>query len=319
MKNRQKIYGVFLIILLVLLLGGCGASKNKNHYTSDSASESQGSKAVEPEANYDQGFDNAGEVDAVEEEEADGSDEALTQPKIIQRAYMDIETVTFDEAINEINQQINAVGGYIERSEISGRRISRSGQIENRFANYTLRIPERNFSAFLDDMGNLGSVVRRSGDTENITAKYFDTESRITTLKIEEERLLEILKKSDKIEDIIELEKRLSEIRYNIESLTTTLRKWDNLVDYCTLELNLDEVQEPKEISYKPITFLDRVQGAFTSSIHALVQFIQDTVLAIIMLLPFILIFGIIGFIVYKIVRRITRKKKEKSSTESDE
>ena len=87
-------------------------------------------------------------------------------------------------------------------------------------------------------------MTESSRSTENVSAAYYDTESRKTALETKRERLLALLEKAENMEDIIALESALSDVQYEIESLSGTLRDYDRLISFSTVEIYLSEVLE---------------------------------------------------------------------------
>ncbi len=304
---KGKVMVLVFILLITISIAGCGSSNKEM----DTAAQSDKSMPLEAEVNG--GFNN----DSVEAKYSENSDDSgltdtdvMAKRKIIQSAYIDLETKTFDATVDEIVQRTSIVGGYIESSNITGRRINYSGNSEERRASFRLRIPERDFEQFILDFGNIGNVISDRRDGQDITDRYFDTEARLKTLKIQEERLLEILKKADKVEDIIELERALADIRYNIENLTETLKKWDNLVSYATLEVNVYEVYEIKKAKQKPITFGQKIGNQFNESVDALIDVCKGLVIVFVALVPFLIIIIPVGLVIIYILRKNKNNKK---------
>ena len=58
---------------------------------------------------------------------------------------------------------------------------------------------------------------------------------------IQEERILEIMKKADQVEDILNIERELNRIRTEINQRKNILKNWDQLVDYSSIEVSLRE------------------------------------------------------------------------------
>ena len=66
----------------------------------------------------------------------------------------------------------------------------------------------------------------QSDTAENISERYYDTQSRLETAQIKLERLQELLKKAESMEDIITIESAISETEYEIEDLSGTMRHY---------------------------------------------------------------------------------------------
>ncbi|KYH34881.1 hypothetical protein CLTEP_12030 [Clostridium tepidiprofundi DSM 19306] len=303
MKNLYRKYVIVLLLAFAVsfIFIGCGAEKKnlKDSATitesarDENKSDSKGSMALN-DNNYGQHIkDNS---------------------KIIVYKTIELETLKFDEVKNKILQRTKAYGGYVQSSNIEGIGIRQKHDNANRYANLVLRIPKNNLRNFENDINNLDcSIVDISTRTEDVTMQYFDTEAHLKSLKIEEERLLNLLKKTGELKDIIQVERELQNVRYEIEKLTGSLRKLDNLVEYTTFTVHIREVHEIKE---NPVTMGERIISAFKTSVKYLVKFFKEILIIIFAIIPFAIVFGIIGFIVYKTIIKL---KKNSGHNEIDD
>jgi hypothetical protein len=209
------------------------------------------------------------------------------------------------------------MGGYVESSSVQGTRLFDRGQPSRRTANFQIRIPEEQFEAFMSAVGELGVVTIEQITGQDITGQYFDTETRVRTLKVQEERLLALLARADKLTDIIEIERELSRIRFDIESLTGTLKSWDHMVNFSRVSIDVYEVEELKEIEPKPETWFDRISKAFRDSLKNLVSIFENLVIFLVAAIPYLLVLAVIGWGVWKALRKkVIPKKIEGGNTD---
>lgn len=305
----------------VLIISGCSTQKSST--SMDSAAPS--APADVPEYNAKEEMDSVSvgssnsftgvgnaeygdEVTAEAEQSVENTNEqSQSGRKIIRSANVELETKEFDKIVNIITEKTNFLGGYIESSSITGGRPVNKEDFRNRVASFKLRIPEKSFEQLLLDFNDIGNVIRIERGGADITSEYFDAEARLKSLLIQEERLLEILKKADTVADIIELERELSSVRYQVESYTGTLRKWDNLVSFSTIDVIVYEVREIKEP--EPVTLGDRIIDGFKKSIKGIVNLGKELLVAIAVLLPVLFILLIIGLIVFYVGKKILRRR----------
>ena len=215
-----------------------------------------------------------------------------------------METLSFDETVQSILTKTNSIGAYIQSSNVSGRRIGANPNEERRSGQFILRIPKDKFDSFILDVGNLGSITNQQISSDDVTSDYFDTQAHLKSLSIQEERLLELLKKTGELKDIIVLEKELTDVRYEIEGLTGNLKKWDNLIDFCTLSLEISEVYKIKE---NPISFGAKIVNGFTDSMKSLIDFGKEFVVVISISIPYLVILCIILLIARYVYKRIKK------------
>jgi len=233
--------------------------------------------------------------------------------KIIKSAYMAVETTEFERTTDTITGKVSAIGGFIESSSVRGSRVS-----DIRSANYQLRIPKEHFESFLDSVREIGFVSVEQIFGEDITGQYFDTEARLRTLEVQEERLLTLLARADKLTDIIEIERELSRIRFEIESLTGTLQGWDQLIQFSRVSVDVYEVKELTQIIPEPENWLDRVVQAFRDSLLNLVAFLGNLSVFIVASIPYIAVLALISWLVWKALRNKLFASKIKGGKESE-
>src|SRR5262249_22497498 len=71
---------------------------------------------------------------------------------------------------------------------------------------------------------------------------YFDTEARLKNARVMEQRLIDMLKKkSEDINDLLQVEKELGRIREDIEKMQGELKFWDSQVQFATVTISLAE------------------------------------------------------------------------------
>jgi hypothetical protein len=231
------------------------------------------------------------------------------EAKVIKTGYLGIETLEFEETTDEITRQVQMQGGFIASSNIEGvSRQDKSGR-RMRKANFQVRIPSKKFEQFLTDIGQLGNIIRDEKWGEDISGKYYDTEARLKSLTIQEDRLLAILMEAEELKYILELERELASVRYEIENLTGTLRKWDNLVAYSTVNIDVYEVKEIEVEEPEPITIWEKIANGFSKSIKSVSAILEFMAVFLISALPFLVLFGAIGFIVMLIVKRVIKPR----------
>lgn len=250
---------------------------------------------------------------SVEESGSSTANTALADRKIIRTMRITAETKAFDAATAAIEQLCTSLGGYIESSSRSGGSIRYSSSVVARSASYTLRIPAEQLDAFRAGMTGDINVVDESSKISDITDQYFDVDTRIATLKVEEERLLAMLEKATELEYLITLEQRLSEVRYEIESYTGTLRRYDSQVAYSTVHLSLDEVVEYTEVIEAPQTFGQQISIAFHESWADFADGCKDFAIWFVYAIPTLVVIAVVGTVLIGalvlLARRSSRRR----------
>ena len=260
---------MWLAALLALSLTACGGGASGG---GDAAASSSAAGGESLSFSTQESQDSAPGEPGAEAEEA--SPQAGQNAKLIRRAELEIQTEAFDAAAASLEALVAEAGGYFQSAQVEGGSLR--DQNAARYGNYVIRLPEENFSAFLDQSGTLGYVVRRSESSENVSQAYYDTETRLAAQRTKQERLLALLAQADTMESIIELENALSETEYEIQSLTTDLEHYDDLIDYATVDLYLAEVLSLSQTPGETAGLGERMAAGLSASAAGLVQGVQD-------------------------------------------
>lgn len=230
-------------LLLALMLGGC--SSGSETASADGAGMDAG--GISDNAFPGAPGESMGEV-ATEDAPASlsgGEIAAQSQRKIIRNADFSLETLNYDQTVKDIEAMVQRCGGYVESSSTSGRSaIKVDGDDPSRWADYTVRIPADQLDSFGDQLAQYGSITSSHYSTQEVTDTYYDTEARLESLQLQEERLLDILSKAESLEEVITLESTLADVRYQIESLQGSLRRLDSLIALSTVNISVREVRQ---------------------------------------------------------------------------
>lgn len=259
-----------LFLALLLSLSACGSSSGGSD-----------SSATAGNVSADNGWAEAA-MDAADT--AGGADFSAVRrnAKLILNADLSLETQDFEKSAADIEKMTAEAGGYIESSGTYGDTGSRS-------ANYTLRVPQEKFEQFYAQLGENMHVVSRSRSSEDVTEQYTDIETRLATLQTKHERLLSLLEKADKMEDIIALENALADCEYEIDSLTGSKRRYDDLVGFSTFYINLREVQTLTATA-DGTGFGAQLSQAAKTGARGLADVVRGTILGVVMFWPAVIL-----------------------------
>lgn len=239
---------------------------------------------------------------------AAAAQKALSNQKIIERLNYRMETLEFDKSIQTMQTLTDQLGGYIQESGVDGDGALQKN--DSRTAHYVLRIPQEKLKVWKEKSGTIGSVLNVSSTSENITESYYDTEAHLNALRTQRDRLLELMKKADKMADIVELEKALADVTYQIEQLTGTLRQYDSLVNFSTVTVDLYEVSKATIIDKTPVTLGEKIAYQFRQSLRWMGDAGEGALVMVIGGLPILLLIAVVGAIVWLVARRKRRRAK---------
>ena len=233
--------------------------------------------------------------------------------KLIRNVRLSVETDEFDTFLEQLNDQVSQMGGYVEQSDISGNSMQQN-RANPRYASLTIRIPVDQLDKFVQVIETRGNVTNRSENTQDVTLQYSDLESRKKSLTVEQDRLWALLEKADTLESVIALEERLSEIRYQLESMESQLRLYDNQVEYSTVSLALQEIVQDSEFTpTEPESFEQRIRKGLSRNLERLGEGGENFLISVITLSPFWLPLLAAAAIIFFIIRKGVSSKKKGS------
>ena len=262
----KKLFALLLALMLVLSLVSCGGSAN------DAAADKAAPEAMDGGYAYTE--DESGysmELPFADGAASDAGPTAAMQEKMVYIADLSAETMEYDKAVSDVKAAVTAAGGYIEScSEYTGGYYDAGVYVRegNRSVSFALRIPSEKFNDFLAGMETALNVTHRNIYSENVTMQYVDLEARIKNLKAQEQRLQELLKSAENMEQLLSIEDHLTSTRTQIEQAEGEMRVLENRVSYCTVNLSVNETQ-----SYSPSAqsgFGQRLARGFKGSFEKL-------------------------------------------------
>ncbi len=322
--TRRNLALLFAFVLVLTILAGCAAKSADEPASAEYAAAEEPAyeaeaepmePAAEESAEYALARSGEGSDLTAETSEAPANGKPSLADKIIYSGYMYIETTKFDEAVAAVDAKVKEFGGFIESSNINGRteyRPDGTTSLVDRNASYVVRVPSAKFDAFVKQSGSLGNVLSSNTSAENITSQFTDAEARKDSLKVQEERLLAMMEKTDNIKSLIELEERLTEVRYEYEAIERKLINWQNQVDYSSINLNLQEVAIYTPVVPVQRTFGEKLGSALSDGWNGFVRFIQAILIGLAGALPALILLALLALILVLILRSAKRKSKAK-------
>lgn len=341
LSKSKRVFALMCAALVVLLLAGCGAAPNDTAAQSTAAyntGEQNTVPALEPMVTEDtetledvevayapppqapatggagnaegEANEGSGENETAPSTEGTGTQTNMETPqngrKVILNADIYMETLEYEETMASLRRSISAAGGFTASA------TEQAPGSSNRSATITARIPSQNYTSFMESASTAGNITYRNEYSQDITAQYMDVEARITALRTQETRLLELMAQADSMEDILTIQNQLTDVQYQIEYYTSTQRTYDDLVAYSTITITVDEVREwtPEE----PDTFGSRVLEALRNAWHGTVDFFKGLLITLIYLLPVLIIGGAILAFVLFLTRKKRRERREQKA-----
>lgn len=215
------------------------------------------------------------------------------EQKIIKNADIRFEARDLEETAAGILAAVKKHKGQVQHDS-----ESKDSYSMNR--NITVRVPAQSFESFIADISKgVPYFDRKEISSQDVTEEYIDLEARLKAKKVLEARYLELLKKANKVSEMLEIEKQLSVIREEIEAHEGRLRYMQNRVALSTVSIEFYKKTEFE--GGATVSYGSKMGNALKSGFNALSTFF----LGLLYIWPFILIF-VIAFI---IIRKKLRKR----------
>ncbi len=329
MKKSNLLKSMLGLMMATVLFTGCGTSNDMMMQETMNAGSSTGSysnsvstESVAEFEMYDQSAAMPGMNASASTTTAQVQD-PLADRKLIKTVDMSVETKEFDKLLGTLESRVTELGGYIESLETFNGSIYYSHR-NSRDANMTIRIPKDKLDVFLDEVGSISNVLRRSENVQDVTLTYVDLESHKKVLEAERDRLIELIDQAEYLEDILTIEKRLTEVRYQLESMEAQLRTYDNKIDYSTIDLYIEEVLELTPVEEETIG--QRISGGFVESLDDIGTGFLEFVIWFIVSIPYFIVWAIVIVVIIFIIKGLKKvlklgkkNKKNKQTGEQDE
>ena len=167
---------------------------------------------------------------------------ATANRKLIRNATVQLEIVSFDDAVQKITAFASEEHGYVATtSSLKQANGKLRGEV-------VVKVLPENLDRFLQKIRGLGELKNQTLGSEDVTKAYFDTDARLKNARVMEQRLIDMLKtKTGKVSDLLQVEKELGRVREDIEKMQGDLKYWDSQVQFATVTISLAEkdMEEP--------------------------------------------------------------------------
>ena len=232
------------------------------------------------------GLQSDGEVNDTMSRTTEDQAEGQIQPVVLRSAERAIESENYDSDVQWLNDLVIEYGAYFEeRSETAAAGEGSTGRVSTA----VVRVPSERLDDFLMELDQLGTTSRRSEAAEDVTGRYMDTQSRLDALKLQKEKLTEMLAESANVEELIAIDDKMTEVIAAMESLEGDLRRWESEQSYSKVTMMLCELIEQKAEATASVGV--RMKQGFDESLVWLKEFGQDALVTLATYGPRLVIF----------------------------
>lgn len=168
------------------------------------------------------------------------------------------------------------------------------------FRRITVRVPSKNFDLFLSDISKgVTYFDNKEISSQDVTEEYIDIDARLKAKKILEARYLELLKKANKVSEMLEIEAQLSAIREEIEAKEGQLRYMQSQISMSTITIEFYKTVANE--GGATISYGSKIWNAIASGFNSISSFF----IGLLSIWPFLII---LAAAVYYIRKRFKKK-----------
>lgn len=215
------------------------------------------------------------------------------EPKLIKTGTLEFETSNLETTYQLVRQAAQANEAFLSNE-------SSSNQYDRIVQHLTIRVPSRNFDKLIKAVSEgVKRFDTKTIEATDVTEEFVDAEARLKTKKQLEQRYQELLKRANKVSEILEIEEQIGELRAEIEAVEGRLRYLNNRVDYSTLDVQF----------YKKMPSLIRNDRNFGSAFLQGWDNFVSLLFGLVANWSTILILLITGYFVQRYIRRKLKNK----------
>jgi len=208
--------------------------------------------------------------------------DAPSDRKVIKDGEISFETSDVLKTKASIEKTVKELNGYISRDEI----INYTENPEHRLV---LRVPAGKFDLLISSVSeNAVKFTKKNISVIDVTEEFVDVEARLKTKKELENRYAELMKKANKVSEMLEIEKQIGDLRAEIESAEGHLRYMKDRIAISTLTVTFYEKTKSNS------GFFTKMGNGFLNGWDILLVFF----IGLSNIWPFLLILGLVVYFV---------------------
>lgn len=169
------------------------------------------------------------------------------------------------------------------------------------FRRLVVRVPSKNFDLFLADISKgVTYFDNKDISSQDVTEEYIDIDARLKAKKVLEARYLELLKKANKVSEMLEIEAQLSAIREEIEAKEGQLRYMQSQISMSTITIEFYKTVANE--GGATISYGSKIWNAFKSGFNEISNFF----ITLLSIWPFLIILALIAHFIRKRLKKKT-------------
>lgn len=156
--------------------------------------------------------------------------------KIIKTAFLNIEVKDYNTFYSAFREKVRSFGGYVAQEEQN----QSDYKIEN---SLVIKVPVDQFdNAVAQLTTNVERINEKKISSQDVTAEFVDTKSRIEAKKQVRLRYMDLLKQAKNMEEILNVQSEINGIQEDIESATGRVEYLGHSSAFSTINLTYYQV-----------------------------------------------------------------------------
>lgn len=217
----------------------------------------------------------------------------VIEQKIIKTGDIKFESNDLDATYKQITTAVKSHKAIVQND-------TEGTEYGSVFRKLIVRVPSKSFDLFLNDISKGVSYFdSKEISSQDVTEEYIDIDARLKAKKVLEARYLELLKKANKVSEMLEIEAQLSAIREEIEAKEGQLRYMQSQISMSTITIEFY-----KKVAVEggaTISYASKIWNAITSGFNGFSSFF----IGLLSIWPFLIILVVV---IYYIRKRFKKK-----------
>ena len=223
---------------------------------------------------------------------------ALTKRKIVQNGYLGILVKNSEEVSQKIQKIASDLNGFVQDVRVY--------EVDENTKNgtVTIRVPADRFAEAMDEVKKLAVKVESENvNAQDVTEQFVDLEAQLKNYRLEEQQYQDVLKKAQRVDEILSVHAQLARVRGDIERIEGQLKYLSRQVDMSSITVNMTAEAEVTVlgVKWRP---LYEIKVAFRSMLESLVSFL-NMIIGLVVYLPVIILWLALLGILFWLGRKI--------------
>lgn len=212
--------------------------------------------------------------------------------KIIKTATINLEVKEYNKYNTSLREKVKSFGGYIAQEEQS----QSDYKIEN---TVTVKVPVDQFDNAVTLLtSNVEKVNEKKISSQDVTAEFVDTKSRLEAKRQVRERYIGLLKQAKNMEEILNVQSEINSIQEDMEAAAGRIQYLGHSASYSTINLTYFEVLNSSAKTDDNPSFGTKFMNAFKTGGSG----VMDLLVGLVTIWPLFLL-AFIGLVIYRRTR----------------